>query len=537
MIKIDSASDYEAGKVPESPGVYLYSDALGEIIYVGKAKNLRSRTRSYFSNSSGHSSKTQLLVSKIRGIDWIVVGTQVDALLLENKLVKQHQPKYNIDLRDSKTFAYIALTKDAYPRPMSVRGPSKSLEMYGPYTDGRLRWHLQGLVTKVYKLRSCKDMPKKACLNYYIGLCSAPCIGKISKEEYGESVQKAREFLSGNYEDTRQSLLSEMAAASKEQKYERALELRNQVESIQLLTERQVVDMQRDFDQDVIAFETLGEKVLVVHMGIRRGVLLGKKEFSLDLEPGVEGQFLKAYYETNPIPREILLNKACWEDLEEHYALNEFFSKKRGRKVELTASSRGDKLALVKLAEKNIESNLAGNASLVDLQSALNLPAIPNAIECFDVSNLGREHIVCGMVRYVNGKPDKSNYRRFKIRSVSGQDDFSSMHEAVLRRYRRLRDERAPFPDLIVVDGGRGQVSAAMNALKSLGLQVPLIGLAKQFEEIYLPGIPEPKRHDKGSRMMLLLRAIRDSAHNYSKSYNVKRREMKLRGEFASLPP
>ncbi len=283
-----------------------------------------------------------------------------------------------------------------------------------------------------------------------------------------------------------------------------------------------------------MVFRRLGEKVLAVQMGVRKGVLLGKKEFSVDLQPQVEQEFLKAYYATNQIPREILLNEPCWENTAEKASLEEFFSSKRGAPVSLTVPRRADKLGLVKLAEKNLESTLDEDSALVDLQAALNLPVLPRVIECFDVSNLGQEHVVSGMVRFTDAKPDKRNYRKFKIKTVAGQDDFASMGEVVTRRYKRLLEEKASLPDLVVIDGGSGQVSAAKSALASLGLQLPLIGLAKEREEIYLPDESAPLQFDKNSRMMLFLRKVRDETHRFSLGYNLKRRQMKLSEEFGN---
>ena len=522
--------DFKSAKVPTSPGVYLFKDENGKIIYVGKAKNLRSRVRSYFSNAP-KPTKTQQLVSKIHSIDWIVVDNEVEALLLENKLVKQHQPRYNISLKDSKTFAYISFTREAFPRVLTSRRVSPKLESYGPYTDAVMRRDLQRLVTKVFKLRTCRTMPKQTCLNFHIGICTAPCIGNVTEEQYQNQVEQARGFLKGNYDQTTQDLTAQMKTTAKKREYERALELRNQIASIQLLTQRQIVDRERRFDQDVVAFKQFEEKVLAVQMGIRKGVLLGKGQFTIDLQPQVEQEFLKAFYTANQVPREILLNKPCWTNLREKSALEAFFSAKRGAPVSLTVPRSGDKLALVKLAEKNIEANV--DAALVDLQAALNFPTIPRIIECFDISNLGQEHIVSGMVRFADAKPDKKNYRKFRIKTVAGQDDFASMNEVVTRRYKRLLEEKSQMPDLVIVDGGPGQVSAAKTALQLLGIQIPLIGLAKEREEIYLPGEAVPKHFDKNSRMMILLRQIRDATHKLSLSYNLKRRQMKMRKEFS----
>jgi excinuclease ABC subunit C len=531
MIQITCPSDFKSSDIPTDPGVYLYRDETGEILYVGKAKSLRSRVKSYFS-SSDQPAKTKQLVSRIRNIDWIVVNNEVEALLLENKLVKQHWPKYNVNLKDAKTFAYISLTRENFPRVLTSRKVARKLESFGPYTDGFTRQDLQRLVVRVFKLRTCKTLPKRACLNYHIHLCSAPCIGKATVEQYVEQVQKARSFLNGNYQQTIEQLRTQMHAASQAQQYETALELRNQILSIRLVTEHQIVDQERRFDQDVLVFRQVGEKMLAVQMSMRKGVLLGKKEFSVDVQPMIEQEFLKAYYTTNQIPREILLNKPCWQGAEEKKALEEFLSAKRCAVVSLTIPRRADKLGLVQLAEKNLESTLDVDSALVDLQNSLNLPVLPRLIECFDISNLGTEHVVSGMVSFKDAKPDKKNYRKFKIKTFKGQDDFAAVNEVVTRRYKRLIEEKTSLPDLVMIDGGPGQVSAAKAALQTLGLQLPLIGLAKEHEEIYLPDESAPRNFNKNSKMMLLLRKIRDAAHDFSLGYNLKRRQMKIREEF-----
>jgi len=531
MIQISDPSEFKSSELPTDPGVYLFRDQKNKILYIGKANNLRSRVRSYFSDAD-QPIKTRQLVSRIRSIDWIVVNNETEALLLENRLVKKDSPKYNISLKDAKTFAYIALTRETFPRLLTTRKISRKLESFGPYTDGFTRRDLQKLVVKVFKLRVCKKLPKRACLNFHIDLCTAPCTGNVSDDHYQKQVEAARVFLNGDYEQTLERLSSQINDASRRQNYEYALELQKQIASIKPLTQKQIVDNERGFNQDVMVFRRFGEKMLVVQMSIRKGVLLGKKEFSVAVQPQIEQEFLKTYYNENQIPHEILLNKRCWSDKAEKTALECFLSSKRGALVKFTIPRRGDKRALVELAEKNIEASLADGNVLADLQTALDLPVLPRIIECFDISNLGQEHVVAGMVRFVDGKTDKSNYRRFKLKNVVGQDDFAAMHEVVTRRYKRLLDEKLLMPDLVVVDGGAGQVGAANLALKSLGIQLSLIGLAKEHEEIYLSDEKAPIQFDTNSRMMLLLRQIRDAAHTFAVRYNRKRRQMKMRDEF-----
>ena len=531
MIKISGSSDFKNLKIPTDPGVYLFRDENDNLLYIGKAKHLRYRVKSYFT-SSKKPLKTQLLLSKIKSIDWIIVNNETEALLLENRLVKKNKPKYNIDLKDGKTFAYISLTKEKFPRLLTSRRVSQKLESFGPYTDGFTRQDLHRLVIKVFKLRVCKKFPKRACLNYHIGLCTAPCIGCVSETQYITQVDRARSFLKGNYEDTINELRSHMQIASSLKNFECAIELRNQILSINLLSQNQIVDKERLFDQDIIAFKRIDEKFLVVQMSIQKGVLLGKKDFSMDFQLNIEQDFLKAFYSTNTIPHEILLNQSCWNDKAEKKALETLLSAKRLAPVRLFVPFKSDKLNLVNLAEKNLASSLTENNLLLDLQTALNLPSIPKIIECFDISNLGQEHVVSGMVRYKNGKPDKSNYRKFKIKTFVGQDDFAAMNEVVNRRYTRLKQEDAKLPDLIVIDGGLGQTKAAKKALISLDLDIPIIGLAKEKEEIYFPDSSSPLSFNPNKKMMLLLRQIRDAAHFFALSYNRKRRQMKIRSEF-----
>ncbi len=531
MIELSNIADFKSVDIPTDPGVYLYRNAEGEILYVGKAKNLRSRVKNYFS-SIDQPPKTRQLLLHIRSIDWIIVNNEVEALLLENKLIKQHTPKYNINLKDAKTYAYIALTRENYPKILTSRKISPKLETFGPYTEGYTRQDLQRLVTKVFKLRTCKSMHKRACLNYHIGNCTAPCIENVTKEQYTEQVKNARMFLEGKFDKTLQFLESQMHKASVDQKFERALELRDQIASIKLLTQRQIVDNERRFDQDIMVFYQEGDKIRIIQMSLRKGVLLGKKEFTVDRQLMVEQEFLKAFYAVNSIPREILLNKPCWQDADEKKALEEFLYEKRLASVTLMVPKRGNNFNLVQLAEKNLQSSLTGNNVLVDLQTVLNLPVLPRVIECFDISNLGQDHIVSGMVRFTDAKPDKKNYRKFKIKTVIGQDDFASINEVVTRRYKRLKEEGVQLPNLIIIDGGPGQVSAAQTALNFLRLKIPIIGIAKENEEIYKPNEQAPLQLDKNSRIMLLIRQIRDATHDFSLGYNRKRREMQLRDEF-----
>ncbi len=534
MIKISNISDFDSKLLPIDPGVYLFKDNEDVILYCGKAKNLRNRVSNYFSKTNNLSIKTQHLVSKIRGIEWIIVSNEVEALLLENKMIKKYSPKYNISLKDSKTFAYIALTKEKFPRIISSRRTGSKIETFGPYTDGTMRRELQRLVVSIFKIRTCKVLPKRACLNYHIGICTAPCIENVSYEQYKSQVEKARIFLNGKYDDVAYSLKEKMDDASKNMQYERARELYNQIKSIELISKKQIVDNEKKYDQDIMVFMRSNERVMIVQMGIRKGVLLGKKDFVMDYQDNFEYEFLRAFYTSNPIPHEILLNENCWVDNNEKLAIEDFLANLRGGPVRINVPLKGERKKLIDLAKKNIDLNMEHDAALFELQNSLNLPSLPIIIESFDISNIGDEHIVSGMVRFVNAKPDKSGYRKFKIKTVHMANDFASIQEVVYRRYSRLQRENSRLPDLILIDGGAEQLSFAIKSLEKLGLSIPIIGLAKKMEDIYLPSEVTPRKFNNNSKMMLLLRKIRDETHNFSLNYNKKRRQMKMREEFSS---
>jgi excinuclease ABC subunit C len=518
--------------IPKNPGVYLFKDKHEEIIYIGKAKNLKNRVSSYFKGKN-HSLKTQFLVKNIKDVDFIVVDSEIEALLLENKLIKQHKPKYNINLKDSKTFAYIALSKGDFPKIYTTRRVTKDQTLFGPYTDGTARKELLALSVSLFKLRVCRNMPKRACLNYHIGLCSAPCEKKVTKEEYDNQVKETIHFLKGNTKPVLKKLKEEMKDFSKRRKYEVALEKRRQIEAIEHLGAKQHVDVIKQFDQDVIALIEDESEAVIVVFSISKGVISGKKEFTFDKDAELLEEFVKIFYSTQYIPHEIIVNFAFWKSSKEKQVLEEYLSRLKGVKVKLTHPQRGDKVSLYELAEKNAYLRL-DNAVLKEIKNKLNLPTLPRVIECFDVSNLGDEHIVAAMTQWVNGKPNRNGNRKFKIQNTQTQDDFSSMREVVFRRYRKLRDLELPYPDLIIIDGGAGQLSSALTSLKSLGVKIPVIGLAKKREEIYLPEESVPRQYDKNSEMMLLIRNIRNSVHKYVLGYNKKRRRMKEKKELQS---
>ncbi|HLC79763.1 MAG TPA: excinuclease ABC subunit UvrC [archaeon] len=535
MIEVGEKGEVDFSKIPQEPGVYFFRDLQNEIIYIGKAKNLKKRVSSYFTNKN-HYPRIALMVLRIANIEFVAVDNEVEALLLENNMIKKHSPKYNIDLKDSKTFAYIKLTAEKFPRILSTRKVTPDGKYFGPYVDGFARVQLLNLAVQLYKIRTCRILPKKECLNYHIGLCTAPCIGNVSQEQYLEQVQGVHDFLKGERSGVIEKLKDEMQIASKELKFERALEKKHQIEAIENLDERQKVELVKRYDQDVLALVKNEPKCIVEMFTISRGVISGKKEFTFDYHEGLFEEFITRYYSTHTPPNEILVSEKFWAEESEREVVEAYLSKIKGTYVSLIYPKRGEKLGLVNMAQKNAVLNIGEGSVLALIKDALNLPDIPSIIECFDVSNLNYDHVVGAMVRFTNGKPDKKEYRKFKIKTVQGKnDDFASMKEIVSRRYSRLRQESAQFPSLIIIDGGAGQLNASLDALRELGLKIPIIALAKKNEEIYLPGFDEPKQFDKNSRMMLFIRSVRDAVHKFALGYNRKRREMKLREQFKEI--
>lgn len=515
--------------VPRDSGVYLFKDKSEKIVYIGKAKNLKNRVTSYFKSDHRNSPKTKVLVSHIVNAEFIVVDSELEALLLENRLIKQHRPQYNISLKDGRTYAFIQITDESFPRILTARFATGKGKFFGPYVDGYARRELIELTVKLFKIRTCRVLPRKACLNYYIGTCTAPCVNKVNEVDYAKQVRQATKFLKGDTQEITSRLIEEMKRASSELKFEIALEKKRQLEAIENIGQKQKVDLVKKFDQSVIALLRNGQKAIIEVFTINRGVISGKKEYVFDFEEDLFESFLKLYYSQKAIPSEIIVNQKFWKEDNDKKVLEEYLEQIRGEKVEITLPKKGEKKALVLMAEKNalLQSD---NALLEELQEKLNLPMRPEVIECFDASNLSYQAKVVGMTQFIEGKPNKSGYRRFEIKSYTGmQDDFSSIKEAVFRRYKRLKEGNIKMPDLIIIDGGPGQLSVALQALEELSLQIPIISIAKKEEEIYAPGLSTPFNFGKDTPIMLLLRRIRDATHKYAVTYNRKKREMQLR--------
>lgn len=500
--------------LPAEPGCYLFSDDAGSIIYVGKAKNLRRRVSSYFSRHD-LDPKTASLVSAIAGVDFIVTDTEVEAFILENTLIKKHQPKYNIDLKDSKTYAYIHITDETYPRIHVARRSDQNGRYYGPFVSARERDDLLRLLKRTFGLRSCRRLPRRPCLRAHIDSCSAPCTGKISKDDYQERVRRAEAVLKGDISGLIRTLREEMTACAERQDYERAIEYRDQVAALERLRERQHVDRQKTYNEDIINYIASDGTVFLMLFNVYRGTLAGKHEFTFDAKEGFLEEFLARYYADHRPPEEVILPEAVDD------AVVDYLSHLRGNRVRTVVPQRGEKKNLLDLVQKNVEIGFFGDRIKVEeLKRRLHLPALPVVIECFDISHFSGTAMVGSMVQFRWGKPDKRNYRRFRIRTVEGIDDVAAIAEVVRRRYSRLQREGGDLPDLIIVDGGKGQVAAAGTVLGELGITIPIVAIAEREEEIFVPGFTHPLPLDRHEKASLFIQEIRDEAHRFAVAYH-----------------
>jgi excinuclease ABC subunit C len=505
----------DCSQIPHAPGCYLFSDESGTIIYVGKAKDLKKRVTSYFQKTE-HDPKTRNLIARIASVDFVATTSEVEAFLLENNLIKKHLPRYNIDLKDAKRFAYIEISGDPFPRIGIARRTTKGKGTYfGPFVSAAERDQVLRVIKKVFTLRSCRKLPKRACLRYHMHSCGAPCIGKISGEDYHKQVDRAALLLKGKGVELLKSLRAEMAQRSDGQDFERALALRNQIRAIEHLAERQYVEHPKETDQDVIAYTLADGTVFLMVFSVEKGLLTGKQEYSFDAGEDFFEEFLVQYYADRTPPAELVLPGEIDD------ALVEYLSQRKGSRVQVTVPKIGEKKKLLDLVYTNIGLSFRrGTLKTGDLQAALGLPGTPHVIECFDISHLSGTSMVGSMVQFRDGTPDKKNYRRFRIRTVEGIDDVASIGEVVKRRYQRLAGEGAEMPDLIVIDGGKGQLSAAQEVLLSLHVAVPVIALAKRREEVYLPGEMLPRRLDPKGIGIRYLQEIRNEAHRFAIAYH-----------------
>ena len=531
-----------ARSAPEVPGVYIMRSSEGEIIYVGKAKVLRNRLSSYFSGRKDI--KTRHLVSRIESIEWILAASEYEALLLENTLIKKHAPKYNINLKDGKSYPSVRVTNEEFPRIFRTRRIIRDGSLYfGPFPSAETVDTYLDLVKKIFPLRRCAVMRKREnpCMYYHIGRCSGPCAGKITKEAYAEQVEEIKKLLSGGTEELLADLRGKMAAASEGLRFEEAARLRDAVAAIELFAGRSSAV---DFDpeaRDYIAWAADGDLVCYVVFRMRDGKL-SERDLLRGKLYATEGEalrgFLMSYYGSERLPPPKVFVQSLPAAPEDDLSLvAEYFERELDAKTAFLLPGEKRHEVAMNLATQNAAEDLAKRRreigdipALEELRKELGLSSLPARIEGFDIAQLSGKHTVASLISFKNGVPDKKNYRYFKIRSLEGAiDDFGAVREAVARRYTRLVNEGLELPDLVLIDGGAGQVSAAKEILEALGVDSELAGLAKQNEEIYLPGRPDPIVLPKDSPALRVLVAVRDETHRFATGLNQKLRASELK--------
>jgi excinuclease ABC subunit C len=546
----------KAAQLPLSPGVYLYKDAAGQVIYVGKAKILRHRVRSYFSEDKLADVKTGTLIAEARDIDHIIVDNEKEALALENNLIKQYKPRFNILLRDDKTYPYVKLTHERFPRVYVTRRLRKDgATYYGPFFPANLAHRLVHFIHRHFLVPSCKvDLTRfhpKPCLQYHIHRCLGPCVEGLTTDAlYTAAVRDTKLFLEGRHGDLARGLRARMQAASEEMRFEEAASLRDLLATVEEMDERQKMAAAKGDDVDILACYAEPPMVALNLFHLRNGQIVDRREFFWeDQEEFNEPEFFSTllqqlYLDQQYIPSEIHVPV----DFEDRQALEELLSEKRNRKVEIRTPQRGQKKALFDLVQTNAKHSFDGRFRVLKpsskaiqeaLQDALNLPDAPSRIECFDISHIQGTDKVASMVVWEDGRMKKSDYRKFIIRTVIGNDDFASMREVVTRRYSRLREEGKPMPGLILIDGGLGQLHAAAGALEAIGVtDQPLASIAKREEIIYVFGQEdEPVILDRFSPILHLVQSIRDEAHRFAVTFHRSRRNaLQLTSELDAIP-
>jgi excinuclease ABC subunit C len=533
----------KAAQLPLLPGVYLYKDQHGEVIYVGKAKNLRARVRSYFNDDRLADTKTGTLIADARDVEYILVDNNKEALALENQLIKQWKPRFNILLRDDKTFPYIKLTREKYPRVYVTRRLIKDgSTYYGPYFPGNLAHRLVHFIHRHFKVPSCKvDFTRThthPCLEYHIHRCLGPCVqGLTTDETYAAAVRDVKLFLEGRHKDLARDLRVRMRAASEETRFEEAAGLRDLISTVEEMEEKQKIAAAEGDDVDILAYHAEPPLVAANLFHVRNGRIVDRREyywedlFDFEADEFFSSLLKQIYLDQQYIPSRIHVPV----DFEDREALEELLSEKKGRKVEILMPQRGQKKALLDLVETNAKHAFqqrfrimrpSSKAIQEALEDALGLPDPPKRIECFDISHIQGTDKVASMVVWEDGRMKKSDYRKFIIRTVVGNDDFASMREVVTRRYSRLQQENKPFPSLILIDGGLGQLHAAVEALEAIGvINQPVASIAKREEIIYVYGQEDqPIKLDRYSPVLHVIQMVRDEAHRFAVTFHRTRR-------------
>jgi excinuclease ABC subunit C len=555
-----------AGTVPDAPGSYQFRDAEGRVLYVGKAKSLRNRLGSYFGRREAMANRTVQMLDEATTVEWIQVANELEALMLEFNLIQEHRPRFNVDLKDDKSYPFLAVTVgDEWPRPMVTRGKRRSgVRYFGPYGHaGAIRETLD-LLLRTFPARTCTDSKfgahqrmGKPCLLFHIEKCSGPCVGEVTREDYDEIVKALLRFLDGDTDEVVDRLRREMAEASAELEFEAAARLRDRLASVQKVLEKQQMVAARDEDLDVIGLAGDDLEAAAQVFYVRRGRVVGRKGFVVDraddLDSGqLVAEVVSAHYRSDPprgIPREVLVP----DEPEGGALLAEWLSAERGGPVTIRVPKRGDRRSLLETVTRNAEEEFVRHRlkraadhntrarALSELQEALGLPEAPLRIECYDMSHLQGTDYVGSMVVMEDGLPRASEYRRFKIRQVDGNDDYAAMAEVLTRRLTAFLEEQAlPVgdrpgrfsypPQLLLVDGGKGQLGVAERVVADLGLadRIPVASLAKQLEEVFRPGSSDPVRLERGSEGLYLLQRIRDESHRFAVEYHRRLRSKRM---------
>ena len=525
--------------LPTNPGVYLMKNEQAKIIYVGKAINLKNRVKSYFQSSKNHSPKVKSMVEKISDFEYIITANEIEALILECNLIKKYRPKYNISLRDDKTYPYIKVTlNEDYPTVTITRKILKDgAKYFGPYTSAGAVHEVLNLLKKLFQIRSCRQMnTKRPCLEFHIKRCLAPCTGRVAKSEYREMIKSLCLFLEGRNEVVLKELTNRMQIAAENFQFELAAKLRDQVLAIEKISAKQNIIIGSS-DQDIIGLARKADEACIQIFFIRSGKMIGRDHFLLngtedETDSALLNAFLEQYYnKATFIPKEILLPA----EIENEEILSAWLSQKKNGKVSFGLPQRGVKKEMVLMANDNavvvLEEQMIKNSAgleqtvgaMKDLGRYLRMEKELKRIECFDISHIQGSETVASMVVFSNGAPDKQEYRRYKLKSVEGKpDDFKSMQEVVGRRYRQ---SDGIMPDLIIIDGGKGQLNSALEIIRALGhYQIPVVGLAKQFEYVFLEGQSEPVILPPNSKALYLIQRIRDEAHRFAITYHRKLR-------------
>jgi len=561
MVKVASELKLKLKNLPPSPGIYMFKDAKGRIVYIGKAKNLRNRVRTYFQSSGRLDVKTSRMVSQIVDVELMATANDIEALILEANLVHEYKPHYNVSLKDDKHFPYIKVTtNEQFPRVLVVRRLTKdSATYFGPYTSAKAMRKTIMFLTRLFSIRTCdltiphpKGKKQEVCLDYYIKRCGGPCAGLQTQKEYRELVDSLILALSGKSQKLIDRLTEKMKQASKAMEFEQAARLRDQIEAIKTVMMKQSVDVGEVVDRDIVSIAREEKDAVAVVMQIRDGVLIGRQDFQLvghvdDSNETVLETFLTQYYNHQPnLPDQIFLPL----DLLDVKLLERWLRQVKGSKITVVTPKIGQKVKLVDLAARNARLLLdelliqkrqqteRTSKMVTSLKDELKLDRSPRSMVCFDISNTGETDAVGSCVYFENAKPKKSGYRHFKIKGVMGQDDFKMMREVIGRYFHRIKEEQIEPPDLVVVDGGKGQLSAALAELAFLGFkEQPVLALAKRLEEVFLPGVSDAIVINRSSPALILLKQVRDEAHRFAITYGRKvRKKRTIKSALDDIP-